>query len=553
MTVPGGSTTATFTVTAATVNATTIVMLTSSYGGLNATANVTVTAPVVISQPPTPPGNLVATPFSSTQVNLRWLVSQGSAPIASYLVQRCQGVGCANFAQIATAAGNSYIDRTVQPGTSYSYQVQALDTSGNWSQFSNISTTETPGAAPPSGIAFVQGTYSTPHTSLSTVTVAFNTPQVAGDLNLVVVGWNNSSAIINAVNDNCGNQYTLAVGPTVVSGALSQSIYYAPNIAACTNTVTVLFQGSATAPEVRVFEYQGADPNTPIDAFAQNTGSSTTATSGPLITTVANDLLFAADIGVTTTTGAGAGFTERLLVDGDGVEDAMAGAPGMYSATAPVTPAGSWIMQLLALRPPTAGGTPQPPTTPGNLLANASGVQINLTWTASTSSAGIASYVVERCQGVGCSNFAQIGTSPGASYSDPNLAPGTSYSYQVQAVDNAGNTSQFSKIATTVTQATGTAGLNGLSLGASTIAGGQTVTGTVSLTGPAGSSGAIVSLLSSNPAVASVPATVTVPAGLTNATFTITTQKVKSATPVVVTATYAGASATATLTVKRHN
>ena len=37
------------------------------------------------------------------------------------------------------------------------------------------------------------------------------------------------------------------------------------------------------------------------------------------------------------------------------------------------------------------------------------GTQINLSWTASTDNVGVTGYLVERCQGAGCTTFAQIG------------------------------------------------------------------------------------------------------------------------------------------------
>jgi hypothetical protein len=91
-------------------------------------------------------------------------------------------------------------------------------------------------------ISYVQGNYATPQTSQTTVSVKFNAAQIAGDLNVIVVGWNDSTAVVNAVTDTASNAYTRAVGPTVLSGSLSQSIYYAKNIAAAAagaNTVTV--------------------------------------------------------------------------------------------------------------------------------------------------------------------------------------------------------------------------------------------------------------------------------------------------------------------------
>jgi len=47
-----------------------------------------------------------------------------------------------------------------------------------------------------------------------------------------------------------------------------------------------------------------------------------------------------------------------------------------------------------------ASATPGPPTAPSGLTATAASmVQINLSWTASTSSVGLANYIVQRCQG----------------------------------------------------------------------------------------------------------------------------------------------------------
>jgi len=62
----------------------------------------------------------------------------------------------------------------------------------------------------------------------------------------------------------------------------------------------------------------------------------------------------------------------------------------------------------------------------------------------------VTGYRVERCQGAGCSTFAQIATPSTNSYSDPGLTAGTSYSYRVRAVDGAGNLSGYSNVATAV-------------------------------------------------------------------------------------------------------
>jgi len=95
-----------------------------------------------------------------------------------------------------------------------------------------------------------------------------------------------------------------------------------------------------------------------------------------------------------------------------------------------------------------------PPTAPTSLAATAAGSsQINLSWTASTDNIGVTGYRVERCQGAGCSSFAQVGAPTGTSFSDTGLSASTSYSYRVLAVDAAGNVSGYSAVASASTPA----------------------------------------------------------------------------------------------------
>ena len=79
-------------------------------------------------------------------------------------------------------------------------------------------------------IAFVQMNFAVPETPQTSVTVTYTKAQTANDLNVVVVGWNDSTAQISSVADSAGNTYSLAVGPTVQTGTATQAIYYAKNI-----------------------------------------------------------------------------------------------------------------------------------------------------------------------------------------------------------------------------------------------------------------------------------------------------------------------------------
>ena len=86
-----------------------------------------------------------------------------------------------------------------------------------------------------------------------------------------------------------------------------QAIYYAKNIAAGSNTVTVAFNQAAAFVDVRILEYSGLDTTSPLDVTAGAAGSGASANSGAATTTSANELIF------------GAGYTVRRIRGGDGI------------------------------------------------------------------------------------------------------------------------------------------------------------------------------------------------------------------------------------------
>jgi hypothetical protein len=196
-------------------------------------------------------------------------------------------------------------------------------------------------------ISFGQVASATPQAPTATVPVTFPAAQTVGNLNIVVVGWNDTTAVVQSVKDSAGNTYNLAVGPTLGT-ALQQSIYYAANIVGGNNTVTVTFNHAATYPDVRILEYYGV---TTLDVTAGATGSSATASSGAATTTSANELIFGANTVFTTNGAAGSGFTSRIITsDGDIAEDKIVNIAGSNSATATLTSAGPWVMQMVTFK-----------------------------------------------------------------------------------------------------------------------------------------------------------------------------------------------------------
>ena len=160
-----------------------------------------------------------------------------------------------------------------------------------------------------------------------------------------MVGWNDTAASVQSVQDSAGNSYSRAIGPTSGSG-LQQSVYYAANIAGGSNTVTVTFSQAAAYPDVRILEYRGVST---LDVTAGASGSSTSANSGSATTTSANELIFGADTVATGTAAAGSGYTARIITtpDEDLAEDKVVTVTGSNSATATLTASGAWIMQMV--------------------------------------------------------------------------------------------------------------------------------------------------------------------------------------------------------------
>jgi chitodextrinase len=409
------------------------------------------------TQAPTAPGALTATAASSIQVNLTWSAASDNVGVTNYLVERCQGSGCTTFTQVGSSTTTSFSSTGLSGGASYSFRVRATDAAGNQGPYSNtatVTTTATP------AIAFVQVNAAAPQTPQSTITVPFTTAQGAGDLNVIVVGWNSSSGSVVSVTDTRGNTYAPAVGPTITAGFATQSIYYAANIgaaAAGANAVTITFSQAVPFADIRIAEYSGLSPVNPVDVVAAGQGSGTVSTSASATTTSADTLIVGANIVSSATTSAGPSFTSRVISmpDADILEDRIVSVPGSYNATASIAP-GTWIMQMVAFRTAPPAPDTQPPTAPTALSATAlSGSQVSLSWTAATDNVGIAGYRIERCQGVGCSSFAEIAAQVGAGtiFGDTGLTANLSYSYHVRATDAAGNLGPYSNVAVTTTPA----------------------------------------------------------------------------------------------------
>jgi hypothetical protein len=308
----------------------------------------TATTPAPDTEAPTAPTALGATTVSSTQIDLTWTAAGDDVGVTGYLVECCEGADCSNFAQVGTSTTTSFSNTGLTSGTTYTFRVRAQDAAGNTGDFSNTVRAMT-SVVP----AFVQGTFVNPSTPLNAVTAAYTDAQAAGDLNVVILGWRNSSSLVISISDTAGNSYTLAAGPTRLFRTATQSIYYARNIAAAPagNTVTVRLAPAAPSVDLRILEYSGLDGASPVDVVASGADFSGTAATASITTTNALDLIVGGSYTATSTGAAGLGFTLRLdTPSGNVAEDLLTSAAGPYDATVGLTASGWWIMQMVAFQ-----------------------------------------------------------------------------------------------------------------------------------------------------------------------------------------------------------
>ena len=175
-----------------------------------------------------------------------------------------------------------------------------------------------------------------------------------------------------------------------------------------------------------------------MDVTAAGSGNSATSSSGAVTTTNRHRSALRRQLVQTQTTGPGSGFTSRLLTspDGDIAEDQMVTAIGSYSATAPLS-SGQWIMQMVAFRTPVtcssdaAHGARQSHGDRGQCQPDQPELDCidQLFWDSALRGAALpGGRLHELCH--------RLGLQQAPPSAIPVLSANTSYSYQVQAVDN---------------------------------------------------------------------------------------------------------------------
>ena len=402
--------------------------------------------------------------MSGSEIDLGWTAATDNVGVTNYMVERCQGVGCATFAQIGTSTTTQFNNTGLSAGSSDSYRVRATDASGNLGPYSNTATTTTP--AIPAGLV---AAYSFNEGSGTTVT------DLSGNnLTGTIVGatWTTGGKYGNGLSFDGAGSYVDLGNPSALQLTGSMTIEAWINAAANPADDGQIVAKSDSAGGWQFKTSPDTGPHTFGVAVSGSTGAhtqrySTTvralntwyhvagvydAAAGTLSTYVngvldngtlrgsvpASQLNQNVNVNIGRRTG-GSGYYFNGLIDEVRIYNRALSQAEIQSDMS--TPLG-------AAPPPDT----VPPTAPSALAATAlSSSQINLSWTASTDNVGVTQYRIESCSGAGCSTFTQIGTATGTTFSNTGLSAGTSYSYRVRASDAAGNLSGYSNVASATT------------------------------------------------------------------------------------------------------
>ncbi len=392
---------------------------------------------------PSTPSGLTATAASANQVNLSWTASNDNVGVTGYRVERCTGATCTVFTQVGTPTTTTFNDTGLTPSTTYRYQVRAVDAAGNFSAYSTIASATTP-AAPDTTAPTAPAGLTATAVSPTQVDLAWT----ASTDNVGVTGYRveRCTGATCTVFTQVGTPTTTTFNDTGRTPATAYR-YRVRAVDAAGNFSAYSTIASATTP--------AAPDTTAPTAPAGLTATAVSPTQVDLAWTASTDNVGVTGYRVERCTGATCtvftqvGTPTTTTFNDTGRTPATAyryrvravDAAGNFSAYSTIAP---------ATTPPLPDTTP--PTAPTGLTASPVGSgRVDLGWTASTDSGGVAGYRVERCQGPGCSTFAQVATPTATTHSDTSLSPSTTYRYQVRAVDTSNNFSGYSGVAEATT------------------------------------------------------------------------------------------------------
>jgi len=363
--------------------------------------------------PPSAPTELYASANASSLL-LVWHPSSDNVGVVEYQIERCEGENCQDFTQIGTSATNTFVVPTgahsSETGTTQRYRVRAKDAAGNLSPYSSVEYLLAVTAA--------QNGDTTPPAAASNLTAyAGSLMSLCSTLyfNGSVSGYQNCPAGAHRWQEDFG--YDLS--GEYLSGPSGIWVFVIPNDYD-PNQANVVIYNWDKAAEVEIPESEIQKVLKPGDSYRLHN-----------VQDYFNDI----DRGDYSGGALKVRMTNRSRAVPFGLDPATWNKPSTFPEFG--------VFRLYRTPDST------PPTTPSNFKAESfSSNAIKLTWQASTDNGVLAGYQIERCQGVDCTDFQTIFSTPSYYYYfiDTNLSPNTVYRYQIKAKDQVNNLSSPSSI-----------------------------------------------------------------------------------------------------------
>ena len=251
--------------------------------------------------------------------------------------------------------GTATISGTPATGTAGTYPI-TITASNGVGTAATQSFTLTVAAAGGGGITLVQ------HTSVDKGTAALSSASLAFTANNTLGNWIGVGIRVGqpnetiTVKDSKGNTYHNATQINQTADGDTLAIFYAENIAAGANTVTVSVS-SADTLRLAILEFSGVATSGSIDQAIASQGSNASPNSGSITTTANGDLLLGAILtadGETVTAGSGFQIVESVPAKPNTkliIEYQVQASSGSTSSSAKLSSADPWAAGIAAFRP----------------------------------------------------------------------------------------------------------------------------------------------------------------------------------------------------------
>jgi len=411
-------------------------------GNASASYSSVVTATTPAAPDTTRPSNVsgfAAAPLSSTSIRLTWSAATDNVAVTNYVIERCTGASCSNYAPLTTVGPVTLFDDTgLSASTTYGYRIVARDAALNTS-LTPTTTSGTTQAPPDTSKPTQPGGFAASSQNATTIRLTWN----ASTDNVGVIGY----MLERCTGAGCIN---FAAVNTIPINALTYD------------------DGSAAGATTYVYRVMARDA-AGNNSDPSSTASATTYAPVPLTVGGPGGTVTIANYTVSWTVSGGTGVTYELQ---ESKNDATFGSPTTYPSQSGTSQSITgkndgdyWyrvracnVMGCSAYRTATSAvivripDTTNPTTPTGFNVVPLGSSSNRLTWQASTDDRGVTSYRIERCAGLGCTTFAEVGsTTTALTFDDTGLASNSMYRYQVKARDAAGNNSDPTSIIAGVT------------------------------------------------------------------------------------------------------